>query len=67
MSEAPLAVHRMPAPAAGKATGLQQLPPSVLLPYPGRKETGGSSPRLLLGTLLPGLVPARKPVMTSGH
>lgn len=67
MSEAPLAVHRMPAPTAGKATDLQLLPSSVLLPYPGPEETGGSSPRLLRGTLLPDLAPARKPVITSGH
>lgn len=53
MSEAPLAVHRMPAPTAGKATDLQLLPSSVLLPYPGPEETGGSSPRSLRGDSAP--------------
>lgn len=46
MSEALLAIHRMPAPAAGKATGRQLLPPSVLLPSPSPEiVTGDSAPR----------------------
>ena len=44
MSEALLAVHRTPAPAVGKATGRQLLPPSGLLPSPSPEIVTANSP-----------------------